>query len=227
MVDLAIFCKFFDGFFYCTRGNTDCNSDFSERFFRVSSHDLLNLYRSFYRTFYRTVVRLFGRSGLLFPECSGKDPLRFIVSERETILGQESGYARDVCADTFDKVHPGEHLEDERIPGAAAVTEVCCDIGQQAARVGDFEAVVVELHHDLCAVVEVVAVADGVGQGFFDGIEGQFPNLLARVETVHNVFHSKVLLDPGCGVVVLGEKRAFEDFGVDAWIKGKMMYDRS
>ena len=41
----------------------------------------------------------------------------------------KSGYARDAGADTFYEVHPGEHLEDERISGADAVTEVCSNIG--------------------------------------------------------------------------------------------------
>ena len=46
-------------------------------------------------------------------------------------------------------------------------------------------------------------MAEGVGQGFFDGVEGQFPDFLARVETMHDVFDGQVLFDPGRGVVVL------------------------
>ena len=58
-------------------------------------------------------------------------------------------------------------------------------------------------------------MAEGVGQGFFDGIKGQFPDFLARVEAVHDVFDSQVLFDPSRGVVVLGEKRSFECLRVD------------
>ena len=100
-------------------------------------------------------------------------------------------------------MHPGEHPEDERVPGAAAVTEVGCYIRQQAAGVGDFEAVVVELDHNLGSGIEVVAVAEGVGQSLFDGVKGQFPNFLARVKAVHDIFNSQILFDPGGGVVVL------------------------
>ena len=58
-------------------------------------------------------------------------------------------------------------------------------------------------------------MAEGVGQGFFDGVKGQFPDFLARIEAVHDVFDSQVLFDPGRGVVVLREERAFECLGVD------------
>ena len=46
-------------------------------------------------------------------------------------------------------------------------------------------------------------MAEGVGQGFFDGVEGQLPDFLARVEAVHDVFDSQVLFDPGRGIFVL------------------------
>ena len=56
-------------------------------------------------------------------------------------------------------------------------------------------------------------MAEGVGQGFFDGVEGQFPDFLARVETVHDVFDGQVLFDPGRGVVVLQEEWPFGSLG--------------
>ena len=61
----------------------------------------------------------------------------------------------------------------------------------------------------------MVRAAEGVGQGFFDGIKGQFPDFLARVEAVHDVFDGQVLFDPGRGVVVLREEWAFECLRVD------------
>lgn len=114
-------------------------------------------------------------------------------------------YARDTGANALDKVHPGEHPKDERVPGAAPVAEVLGNIGEQASGVGDFQAVVIELHHNLGSVLEVVAVAKSIGEGFFDGVEGKLPDFLPRVEVVHDIFDGQILFNPGGGVVVLRE----------------------
>ena len=136
-------------------------------------------------------------------ESSRKEALGLVFGWRESVFREDTGNTRNAGADALDKMHPSEHPEDERIPGAAAVTKVGCYIRQQSAGVGDFEAVVVELDHNLGSGIKVVAVAEGVGQGFFDGVEWQFPDFLARVEAMHYVFDCQVLFDPGRGVVVL------------------------
>ena len=137
VLDFSFFCQFVDGFFNCTCRYTDCFSDFTERYFWIGLHHLLNLYRSFYRTFYRTfsrtVVRLFGRRSLLFPEYCGKEAFGLVFGRRESVFRKDTGDTWDTCADALDKVHPSEHPENERVSGATAVAEVCCDIGQQTA----------------------------------------------------------------------------------------------
>ena len=85
------------------------------------------------------------------------------------------------------------------------MAEVLGNIGEQASGVGDFQAVVVELHHNLGSVLEVVAVEKSIGEGFFDGVEGKFPDFLPRVEVVHDIFDGQILFNPGGGVVVLRE----------------------
>ena len=81
------------------------------------------------------MVRLFGRRSLLFPENGGKEALGFIFGRRESVFREDAGDPWDAGADAFNKMHPGEHPEDERVPGATAVAEVGCYIGQQAAGV--------------------------------------------------------------------------------------------
>jgi len=85
--------------------------------------------RSTFSSVLLTFLLIFRKKQAFSPECCGEETFRLVFSGREIILGQESGYARDAGADTFYEVHPGEHLEDERISGAEAVTEVCSNIG--------------------------------------------------------------------------------------------------
>lgn len=158
---------------------------------------------------------MFGRNRFLLPERCRKESLGHKFGRRESIFREDTGDTRDAGTNALDEMHPCEHPENERIPGAAAVAEVGCDIRQQAAGVGDFEAVIVELDHNLGSRIKVVTVAEGIGQGFFDCVKRQFPDFLTRVEAVHDVFDGQVLFDPGRCVVVLCKKRSFESLRVD------------
>lgn len=78
---------------------------------------------------------MFGRRSLLFPEDGGEKAFGLVFGRREPVFREDTGDTRNAGADALDKMHPGEHPEDERVPGATAVAEVGCDIGQQTAGV--------------------------------------------------------------------------------------------